>query len=40
MDDLVGWWRMDEPVALASVVTTFDSAPRQPGATMLVGPGG
>lgn len=30
------WWAGGEPVALATVVGTFSSAPRQPGASMLV----
>lgn len=34
------WWDKDEPVALATVVGTYSSAPRQPGASMLVGPSG
>jgi xanthine dehydrogenase accessory factor len=38
LDELVGWWRAGEPVAVATVVATFRSAPRPPGATMLVGP--
>jgi xanthine dehydrogenase accessory factor len=38
--DLLGWWRADESVGLATVVATFRSAPRPPGASMLVGPGG
>ncbi|GEL20499.1 XdhC family protein [Pseudonocardia asaccharolytica] len=40
MDQLEGWWKNGEPAALATVVNTFRSAPRQPGASMLVGPGG
>ncbi|MHA6796848.1 XdhC family protein [Pseudonocardia bannensis] len=40
MDQLEGWWKNGEPAALATVVGTFRSAPRQPGASMLVGPGG
>ena len=40
VDQLEGWWRKGEPAALATVVATFRSAPRQPGAAMLVGPGG
>ena len=39
MDQLEGWWKNGEPAALATVVGTFRSAPRQPGASMLVGPG-
>jgi xanthine dehydrogenase accessory factor len=40
LDSLASWWDDDKPVALATVVGTFRSAPRQPGASMLVGPGG
>lgn len=40
IDQLEGWWRKGEPAALATVVGTFRSAPRQPGASMLVGPAG
>jgi xanthine dehydrogenase accessory factor len=40
MTDLVGWWRAGEPVGMATVVGTWRSAPRPPGATMLVGPEG
>jgi xanthine dehydrogenase accessory factor len=40
MDELLGWWRAGEPVGVATVVGTWQSAPRPPGATMLVGPGG
>ncbi|MEJ3746286.1 XdhC/CoxI family protein [Actinomycetes bacterium KLBMP 9797] len=40
IDDLLRWWRADEPVGMATVVATWRSAPRQPGATMLVGPEG
>ncbi|NMI01948.1 XdhC family protein [Pseudonocardia acidicola] len=40
MDQLEGWWKNGEPAALATVVGTFRSAPRQPGASMLVGPAG
>jgi xanthine dehydrogenase accessory factor len=39
LDDLMGWWERDEPVGLATVVATWSSAPRPPGAAMLVGPG-
>ncbi|WP_433413254.1 XdhC family protein [Microtetraspora malaysiensis] len=38
--ELVAWWRDGHTVALASVVATSRSAPRPPGAAMLVGPGG
>ena len=40
LDQLVGWWREGHPVAVGTVVATFKSAPRPPGAAMLVGPGG
>jgi xanthine dehydrogenase accessory factor len=40
MDQLLGWWRAGEPVGMATVVATFRSAPRPPGASMLVGPDG
>ncbi|WP_433557075.1 XdhC family protein [Pseudonocardia xinjiangensis] len=37
---LEDWWDKGEPAALSTVVGTYSSAPRQPGASMLVGPGG
>jgi xanthine dehydrogenase accessory factor len=40
LDELVRWWRRGEPAGLATVVATFRSAPRAPGAAMLVGPHG
>jgi xanthine dehydrogenase accessory factor len=40
MDQLEGWWKNGQSAALATVVGTFRSAPRQPGASMLVGPDG
>ena len=40
LDRLVSWWQDEKPVALATVVGTYSSAPRQPGASMLVGPDG
>src|SRR5262245_17434670 len=40
MDRLAGWWRDGQTVAVGTVVATFKSAPRPPGAAMLVGPGG
>jgi xanthine dehydrogenase accessory factor len=40
LEDLLGWWRADRPVGMATVVGTWRSAPRPPGATMLVGPDG
>src|SRR4051812_45475080 len=38
-EQLVDWWRTGHPVAVGTVVATFESAPRPPGAVMLVGPG-
>jgi xanthine dehydrogenase accessory factor len=40
VDQLEGWWKNGQTAALATVVGTYSSAPRQPGASMLVGPGG
>lgn len=40
LSDLVTWWRAGQPAGMATVVATWSSAPRQPGATMLVGPDG
>ena len=40
LPELVRWWRTGETVAVATVVATFRSAPRPPGASMVVGPGG
>jgi xanthine dehydrogenase accessory factor len=40
VDQLEGWWKNGETAALATVVGTYSSAPRRPGASMLVGPGG
>jgi xanthine dehydrogenase accessory factor len=40
LDDLLTWWERDEPVGLGTVVATFRSAPRPPGASMLVAPDG
>jgi xanthine dehydrogenase accessory factor len=40
IDQLEGWWKNGDAAALATVVGTFRSAPRQPGASMLVGPHG
>lgn len=36
LESLLEHWQKDEPVGLASVVDTFHSAPREPGASMLV----
>ncbi|MGL5927308.1 MAG: XdhC family protein, partial [Dermatophilaceae bacterium] len=38
--ELLGWWRDGHTTAVGTVVATFRSAPRPPGAAMLVGPGG
>jgi xanthine dehydrogenase accessory factor len=35
---LLVWWRSGADVALATVVGTWRSSPRQPGAALLVGP--
>ncbi|MPZ96049.1 MAG: XshC-Cox1 family protein [Propionibacteriales bacterium] len=40
MTELASWWRAGQTVAVGTVVATFESAPRPPGAAMLVGPGG
>jgi xanthine dehydrogenase accessory factor len=40
VDRLADWWADGKAVALATVVGTYRSAPRQPGASMLVGPDG
>jgi xanthine dehydrogenase accessory factor len=40
LDRLTKWWRDGESVAVGTVVATFESAPRPPGAAMLVGPDG
>ncbi|HEY3557812.1 MAG TPA: XdhC/CoxI family protein [Kribbella sp.] len=39
LDRLLSWWEAGESVAVGTVVATFQSAPRPPGAVMLVGPG-
>ena len=36
--DLMAWWRVGETVGMGTVVGTSRSAPRPPGAAMLVGP--
>ncbi|GAA2529266.1 XdhC family protein [Winogradskya humida] len=36
LGDLVNVWRLGEPAALATVTATWSSAPRQPGAAMVV----
>jgi xanthine dehydrogenase accessory factor len=40
LDELTRWWTAGEPVGMATVVATWRSAPRPPGAVMLVGPDG
>ena len=40
IDDLARWWAAGESVGLGTVVGTWKSSPRQPGAAMLVGPDG
>jgi xanthine dehydrogenase accessory factor len=40
LPELLGWWREGRTVGVATVVATFRSAPRPPGASMLVGPAG
>ncbi len=38
LPELLAWWSAGETVGVATVVATFRSAPRPPGASMLVGP--
>jgi xanthine dehydrogenase accessory factor len=40
LDQIVKWWDADEEFGLATVVQTFSSAPREPGAAMAVSPDG
>jgi xanthine dehydrogenase accessory factor len=40
LDELMAWWASGDTVGVGTVVATFESAPRPPGASMLVGPGG
>jgi xanthine dehydrogenase accessory factor len=40
LDELLGWWRAGHAVGLGTVVGTWKSSPRQPGAAMVVGPDG
>ena len=40
LPDLLRWWRDGASVGVGTVVATWQSAPRQPGASMLVGPEG
>jgi xanthine dehydrogenase accessory factor len=38
LPELMAWWEKGEAVGVGTVVATFESAPRPPGASMLVGP--
>ncbi len=38
LTELAAWWRAGESVGMGTVVGTWKSSPRQPGASMLVGP--
>jgi xanthine dehydrogenase accessory factor len=40
LDQIVKWWEAGETFGLATVVRTFSSAPREPGAAMAVSAGG
>ena len=40
LGELMAWWEAGETVGVGTVVATFSSAPRPPGASMLVGPDG
>src|SRR6266516_420587 len=40
MNDALRWWREGATIGAGTVVATWSSAPRQPGAAMLVGPDG
>src|SRR5690242_11316921 len=40
LDELMRWWETGETVGVGTVVATFQSAPRPPGASMLVGSDG
>ena len=40
LDQLLQWWDQGAEVGIGTVVSTWSSAPRQPGASMLVGPDG
>ncbi|MUL80677.1 MULTISPECIES: XdhC/CoxI family protein [unclassified Mycolicibacterium] len=39
LPELMAWWEAGQTVGVGTVVATFKSAPRPPGASMLVGPG-
>ena len=38
LPELMKWWDAGETIGVGTVVATFQSAPRPPGASMLVGP--
>lgn len=40
LDELLAWWRQGKDVAMGTVVDTWRSSPRGPGASMLIGPDG
>ncbi len=40
LEQLLPWWRDGRSVGVGTVIATFQSAPRAPGAAMLVGPDG
>jgi xanthine dehydrogenase accessory factor len=40
IDDIETWWLAGETVGVGTVVATWKSAPRQPGASMAIGPDG
>ena len=40
LEELMRWWEAEETIGMGTVVATFRSAPRPPGASMLVGPDG
>ena len=40
LPELMEWWREGKSVGVGTVIATFKSAPRPPGASMLVGPEG
>src|ERR1700712_5799667 len=40
LPDLLRWWQAGETAAVGTVTATFRSAPRPPGAAMVVGPDG
>jgi xanthine dehydrogenase accessory factor len=40
LEELLPWWEAGDTVGMGTVVATFRSAPRPPGASMLVGPDG